>query len=210
MKRIIFHWTAGAHKASALDLEHYHEVIEGDGRVVFGKHPISANKAPLSAKYAAHTLNANTDSIGIAVCAMAGAVQAPFKTGKHPITPLQVHHLAKEIARLAKGYNIPVTRQTILSHAEVQPTLGIKQRGKWDIAWIPGWPSATDPIGVGDHIRKLVAEELAGMSRPVEKPTASPRPEPAVRPAPKPTPPVAANPLAGFFAWLSRVFGGKS
>lgn len=204
MKRIIFHWTAGMHQASALDREHYHEVIQGDGSIVYGKHPISANKGPIKGSYAAHTLNCNTDSIGIAVCAMAGAVQAPFSPGKYPITDAQLRQLVKEIARLAEGYRIPVTRQTILSHAEVQPTLGIKQRGKWDIAWIPGWKSATDPIGVGDRIRKLVSEEMAGVSRPPAKPVD--KPEPAVRPTPKPS----TNPLAALIALLTRIFGGKA
>ena len=89
-------------------------------------------------------------------------------------------------------YNIPVTRQTILSHAEVQPTLGIKQRGKWDIAWLPGRATATDPIGCGDHLRKLVAEHMAG----------------AVRPPAKPTTP-STNPIAAPLAFIKSIFGGK-
>lgn len=170
MKRIVMHWTAGAHKASAVDLEHYHLVIEGDGRVVYGKKPISANKAPLGGNYAAHTRGLNTDSIGIAVCAMAGAEQVPFRAGRYPITSAQVETLVREVARLAEGYGIPVTRQTILSHAEVQPTLGVTQAGKWDIAWLPGRSSATDPIGAGDYLRGRVADALRGHGRPAPKP----------------------------------------
>ena len=153
MKRIILHWSGGSHRASALDKQHYHLVIQGDGSVVYGDKPISANAAPLSANYAAHTSSLNTDSIGIAVCAMHGAQQSPFKAGSYPITEAQVRQLVQETARLAQGYNIPVTRQTILSHAEVQPTLGVTQAGKWDIAWLPGRATATDPIGCGDHLR---------------------------------------------------------
>lgn len=201
MKRIILHWSAGAHRASAIDRDHYHLLIEGDGRVVYGVHEISANKGPIRGAYAAHTLNCNTDSIGIAVCAMAGAVQSPFSAGKYPITDAQLRQLVQEVARLAKGYNIPVTRQTILSHAEVQPTLGIKQRGKWDIAWIPGWKSATDPIGVGDHIRKLVAEQMAGVVRPPAKPESD---------SPVGEPFAVTNPFLAIAAWLARILGGKS
>lgn len=191
MKRIIWHWSAGSHRASVLDREHYHLLIEGDGRVIYGAKPISANAAPLSGVYAAHTRALNTDSIGIAVCAMHGAQQSPFKAGSYPITEAQVRQLVQETARLAKGYNIPVTRQTILSHAEVQPTLGVQQAGKWDIAWLPGRATATDPIGCGDYLRKLVSEQMAGTVRPPAKPA---------------TP--STNPIAAFFAWLSRAFGG--
>ncbi|MDB6177951.1 N-acetylmuramoyl-L-alanine amidase [Paracoccus sp. Z330] len=182
MKRIIWHWTAGTHRASAVDRDHYHLLIEGDGKVVYGARPISANAAPLSANYARHTASLNTDSIGIAVCAMDGAVQLPFDAGRYPITEEQLHQLVTETARLAKGYNIPVSRQTILSHAEVQPTLGVTQAGKWDIAWLPGRSSATDPIGCGDHLRYLVAQELAGTSRPPVKPDIPAPDAPAAKP----------------------------
>ena len=37
-----------------------------------------------------------------------------------------------------------VTPHTVLSHAEVQQALGIKQRGKWDISHL-----AFDPWGIG-------------------------------------------------------------
>ena len=188
MKRIIMHWSAGAHRASKEDRAHYHLMIEGGGNVVYGDKPISANAAPLSKDYAAHTAKLNTDSIGVAVCAMRGARQAPFSPGQYPITEAQVQGLVREVARLAKSYNIPVTRQTILSHAEVQPTLGVRQAGKWDIAWIPGWKSATDPIGVGDHLRALIRAEITGTARPVPKPvTPAPTPQPA-KPAPTPQP----------------------
>ena len=164
MKRIILHWTGGGHKANATDKDHYHLLIEGDGNVVYGNKPISANAAPLSKNYAAHTAQLNTDSIGVAVCAMHGARQSPFSAGSYPITEAQVERMVQEVARLAKGYGIPVSRQTILSHAEVQPTLGVKQAGKWDIAWLPGRASATDPIGVGDYLRSRLMGEMGSAS----------------------------------------------
>lgn len=201
MKRIVMHWSAGAHKASQLDKNHYHLMIEGDGNVVYGLKPISANAAPLGKNYAAHTRGLNTDSIGVAVCAMAGANQSPFKAGRYPITPAQVDRLVREVARLAHGYGIPVTRQTILSHAEVQPTLGIKQAGKWDIAWLPGRATATDPIGVGDHLRSLIAAEL----RRIDQARPAPKPDtPNVRPSPN-QPPARQT---SFWAWLKSLFGG--
>ena len=171
MKRIIMHWTAGSHKASSLDREHYHYLIQGDGTVVQGVSPVSANAAPLSKNYAVHTANLNTDSIGVAVCAMRGANQVPFRAGDQPITTAQIDKLVELTAMLARQYKIPVTRQTILSHGEVQPTLGVKQAGKWDIAWLPGRSSATDPIGVGDYLRSRVTAELEPTPAPNTPPT---------------------------------------
>lgn len=42
MKRIIWHWSTGTNTASALDRQHYHLLIEGDGRVVTGDKPRAA------------------------------------------------------------------------------------------------------------------------------------------------------------------------
>jgi hypothetical protein len=189
MKRIIIHWTAGAHTPSNLDKDHYHRIIDGAGWVHNGKWPISANEAPKKGQYAAHTLDCNTGSIGVAVAAMAGAQERPFHAGSHPITPAQVDALVGLIRALCKEYGIPVTRQTVLSHAEVQPTLKIKQRGKWDIAWLPGMDGPGDPVKVGDHLRGLVLAEA-----------------PPVRPDAPIAPPVVKP---GFWAALWRAIFGK-
>ncbi len=157
MKRIIWHWTAGTNKATAEDKEHYHFIIEGDGSIVTGDFPPEANLAPKKGKYAAHTLNCNTGSIGISLAAMAGAVERPFSHGRFPITQDQINALTRLTARLCVKYRIPVERETVLSHAEVQPTLKIKQRGKWDISWMPGMTAPSDPVKVGDFLRGMTA-----------------------------------------------------
>jgi N-acetyl-anhydromuramyl-L-alanine amidase AmpD len=180
MDRIIYHWTAGSHKPSNLDKGHYHYLIDGDGAVHLGSFPVAANAKPVKGKYAAHTLNCNTGSIGVAVCAMAGAVERPFDAGRAPITPAQVKALAALLRELAKQYKIPVTRQTVLSHAEVQPTLGIRQRGKWDIAWLPGMKAPGDPVAVGDKIRAMVtAKPAAAANKPVQRASAPKQTTPA-------------------------------
>lgn len=181
MKRIIWHWTAGAHTPSNLDKEHYHRVIDGAGRVHNGKWPISANAGPLKpGGYAAHTLKCNTGSIGIAVAAMAGAQERPFNAGSHPITPAQVEALVAITRDLCREYGIKVTRETVLSHAEVQPTLKIKQRGKWDITYLPGMTGPGDPVKVGDHLRGLVMAESPPVrpDAPIPAPTVKPKPAP--------------------------------
>lgn len=170
MDRIIMHWSAGGHTVSHLDKKHYHFIVDGAGEVHTGDHPVEDN---ISTKggYAAHTAMCNTGSIGVSMAAMAGAKDYPFDPGSQPITPKQLGVFIQLVAALAKQFNIPITRQTVLSHAEVQPTLGIKQRGKWDIAWLPGMDKVGDPVEVGDHIRSLVAEAngdvLADVAVPV-------------------------------------------
>lgn len=163
MKRIILHWTAGGHRPNEIDTRHYHFLIDGNGLVHQGLHPVAANsreRGPLKAgTYAAHTANCNTDSIGIAICAMADAQERPFRPGSAPITGDQLVALATLVARLSRDYGIPITRETVLTHAEVQPTLGITQAGKWDITWLPGMVAPGAPVTVGDRIRALIADQ---------------------------------------------------
>jgi hypothetical protein len=169
MKRIIWHWTAGTHKASKTDREHYHFIIEGDGTVVPGNKPPEANLSTKDGDYAAHTKGCNTGAIGIAVAAMRGAVERPFSAGPSPITPAQMKALVDLTAKLSRQYGIPVTPQTILSHAEVQDTLGIAQRGKWDITWLPGAATPARARVIGDQLRGsvLIASKSVDVSQPV-------------------------------------------
>lgn len=164
LQRIIMHWTAGGPNASGLDREHYHFIVQQDGQVVAGKMKPEDNINTADKRYAAHTLNCNTGSIGVALCGMAGAVERPFNAGLHPIKWPQIAVMCSLVAKLCHQYGIPVSRQTVLSHAEVQPTLGIKQKGKIDIMWLPGMTALHDPIGIGDRLRGDIrkALEIAG------------------------------------------------
>lgn len=155
MKRVIWHWTAGGYEASSLDKEHYHMLVDGKDTVIKGEHSIKANEK-IVGEYAAHTKDCNTGSIGLSVCAMVGAIETPYNAGKCPMKESQIHVLAQITAQLCKRYKIPVSRTTTLSHAEVQPTLGIKQRGKWDYSRLPHKPDLVGPLAVGDEIRRLV------------------------------------------------------
>lgn len=158
MSRIIVHWTAGNHQASADDREHYHLLIEADGKLVRGVPSIALNDAG-GAKpgYAAHTLNCNTGSIGVSLCCMAGAIESPFKAGTAPMTRTQWDALPRVVADLCRRYGIAVTPKTVLSHAEVQANLGIAQRGKWDIARLAFDPSVTGAKACGDRLRAAVS-----------------------------------------------------
>lgn len=172
MKRIIAHWTGGANRASSLDREHYHKIVEIDGTVVTGNETIADNIVTSDGDYAAHTLHLNTGSIGVAVCGMAGAVESPLSCGDHPITETQFDAFCETIARLCLEYDIEVTPQTVLTHAEVETNLGVKQRGKWDITVLP-WRSDLRGARVcGDYMREKVKLKLG--ARPQRQ--ADPRP----------------------------------
>ena len=159
MKRIVMHWTAGGHKANSTDRMHYHFMVEGDGNIVTGDHPVSDNESTADGNYAAHTGRLNTGSIGVSFCAMAGAQESPFNPGAYPITEAQVEAMCDLVADLAGEYDIPITRETVLTHAEVQPTLGVAQSGKWDVTVLPGMTAPGNPVEVGDRLRDLIRED---------------------------------------------------
>ncbi|MBD9519271.1 N-acetylmuramoyl-L-alanine amidase [Ensifer sp. ENS02] len=160
MSRIIAHWSAGAYRASDLDKEHYHFIVEGSGNVVRGDHTIADNVSTADDDYAAHTRGCNTGSIGVSLACMVGAIESPFHAGKYPMTETQWHRAMDVIAHLAEFYKIPVTSKTILSHAEVQPNLGIKQAGKWDFTRLPFAPNVIGAKACGDKMRAEVKARL--------------------------------------------------
>ena len=160
MKRVIVHWTAGAHRASDLDRAHYHLLIEADGRIVKGACSIDCNAARVEPR-ASHTRNCNTGSIGVAVCAMAGARERPFTAGPFAMTQRQWSVMAEVVTELCRRYSIPVTTQTVLAHGEVERHLGIPQRQKWDpmvLPWAPALPKAEVMEGFRAQVRRLLTQ----------------------------------------------------
>ena len=159
MQRIILHWTGGGHRPGTADLRHYHSVIDGSGRDHPGHSDVEVNRPPLRpGGYAAHRLNANSGATGLALAAMAGARERLFDRGAAPVLPLQLAALAGLCADLLRRYRIPLRRETVLTHAEVQPLPGIAQRGKWDITWLPGMERPGDALAVGDRLRDMVRQ----------------------------------------------------
>lgn len=164
MQRIVLHHTAGGLIPTAFDKQHYHRLIDGNGEVHEGLHPISANApgtALRSGHYAAHTRGLNTGSIGVSMACMANAQWADPCACKAFPTPVQVEAMIAEVARLCREYSIPVGRRTVLSHAEVQTTLGITQSGKWDLDYDPfGVMDSRDPVKIGDMLRDRISAAL--------------------------------------------------
>lgn len=157
LERVICHWTAGQHRASTVDRAHYHILIEGDAKLIRGAPSIAANGIGGSGRRAEHTLNCNTGSIGVSLCCMIGAVESPFSAGPAPMTAAQWAQLARVVADLCRRYAIPVSPRTVLSHAEVQGTLGIKQRGKWDFTRLAFDPTVRGAKACGDLLRAATA-----------------------------------------------------
>lgn len=157
MKRISLHWTGGSHTASSYDIEHYHGLVEGDGRRVNGANPPEANKAPLGSDYVRHTGGMNTDCIGLAICAMGGSdvSENPLRVGRFGPTHEQIEELALWAAEMCLIYGIDVTPDTVFLHAEVLPRWGVGVY-KWDITVWPGEPDQLTAQDAGDRMRAKV------------------------------------------------------
>lgn len=167
IRRIIFHWTAGPYSPSGTDREHYHILIDGEGRVSRGDHSIPDNIRTGDGDYAAHVRGANTGSIGITVCCMYRARERPFDAGPYPLLPGQWNNLIRGCADLCEAYGISPAKETLLGHHEVERVLGIKQAGKWDVSRT-SFPRAPGYKTTGDELRGRVARLLAGEGREEE------------------------------------------
>ena len=106
----------------------------------------------------------------VSLCCMAGAREHPFDAGRYPMTEAQWDQAIAAIAQLADRYDILVTDQTILTHAEVEPNLNIRQNGKWDITRLAFEADVRGYREVGDAMRRRVAAELDALRRPGEAP----------------------------------------
>lgn len=160
MKRIHAHWSAGGYIPNdAYDRKAYHFLIawvDGKPKLVLGIPTIDKNSGSLKDGYSAHTLNANSDSISISCASMAGATEVPFNAGKAPMVKPQFDLMCQVMAELSVAYTIPVGDKTTLSHAEVQPNLGIAQKQKWDFTRLPFAPEIRGAKACGDYMRERI------------------------------------------------------
>ncbi|MCD7779988.1 MAG: peptidoglycan recognition protein family protein [Candidatus Gastranaerophilales bacterium] len=140
-KRIVYHWTAGNYSPCMTDLEHYHFIIDKEGKVYKGVYKPEDNLNCKDGKYAAHTGGGNTGAIGIAV--------ACRKSPALPPTKEQIEKMCKLGAKLSIKYNIPL--ENIITHAEFSPNRKI------DINSIP-YLNLTGIKPCGDYLRKLTKE----------------------------------------------------
>lgn len=159
----VWHWTAGANGLIELEKNAYNFLHDTKGNTYDGNSTI-AEQVMYDWRRgigASHTKSMNTGWIGLSVDAMAGAKQTnPITWGSRPITWEGIDAMLERTAELCDEYGIPISRWTTLSHAEVQPTLGIKQRWKWDYAVLPGDTKSRDPVEVGNILRKRMKERF--------------------------------------------------
>lgn len=140
MKRIIVHWTAGTYYPTDYEKEHYHFLVDKDGKVYYGIFCPENNLRCVTGHYAAHTGGGNTAAIGVAVCAMAGFKNSK-DCGKYPITKKQFESTMELCAKLSIKYDIPVNPNTIMTHYEFgQKHPATSSAGKIDIVFIPPYP----------------------------------------------------------------------
>lgn len=166
--RSITHWTGGAGRASTVDRVHYHRITEFDGNIAKGNEEIADNIVTSDGDYAAHTLNLNTGSAGFAMAGMHGAKEVPYAPGPYPINEVQFEAHCQMLAEFHADYDIlPITRQNCLTHAEVEPTLGVKQRGKWDLTRLPFRSDLRGALPVGGYMRERVRHYLGAVRQPV-------------------------------------------
>ena len=155
MKRIILHWSAGTYTPSLTDFEHYHYLITKDGDILEGKYAPEDNLNCNDGKYAAHCGGFNTGSIGLALCAMYG-YKNPQNIGNYPYTRVQGEACWSYCAVLLKKYNLPLSKDTVLTHYEAGKMLpNSASAGKIDITFIP-WKPDIKADEAGDYIRNKV------------------------------------------------------
>jgi hypothetical protein len=166
LNRITWHHTGGNYKPNAVDLGAYHELIDGDGEAHAGRHEVLANASNASmaaGTYAAHTRALNRGNIGLSVCSMVGGTWSNPRASRAYPRPAQIDTLVQRTAHYCRFFGIDPTRRNVLSHAEVEPTLGIRQKNKWDFDYQIRSVEARDPIAIGDELRQEV-KRLLGTS----------------------------------------------
>lgn len=138
---------------NSTDYQHYHFLIDKDGNVAKGMYTPEDNINCYDGKYAAHTGDGNTGSIGVAYCGMLGFKNAK-NPGKFPLTAKQVESGFKFCAELCKKYNIPINN--VMTHYEfgkLHPKS--KSAGKIDIIYLPSYPNVS-ATQMGTFIRQKI------------------------------------------------------
>ena len=160
MKRIIIHWTAGSYSPNATDLQHYHYLVDSVGVVHYGKYKPEDNENCADGRYAQHTGGGNTGSIGVSMCGMCG-FRSSANLGKYPLTKKQCESTFKLCAELCKKYNIPVTKNNVMTHYEFgKANPKTSSAGKIDIIYLPPYPEQTADK-IGDFIRNKIRWYMA-------------------------------------------------
>jgi hypothetical protein len=161
LHRVHWHWTASGYVVSTEIASHYNGVSDFQGiSYDGGARPEHQADYRAGSVGVSHTLNANTGAIGEAVAAMRGAKDYPFSWGDSPLNWEMIDAMLCRTAQHCRDFDIPVSRYSTLSHAEIQPTLGITQNGKWDFSVLPEMDKVSSAIVVGDILRERMKKQF--------------------------------------------------
>lgn len=154
MNKIIIHWTGGAWFPNATDKEHYHFLIDKNGKVINGKFKVEDNENCNDGKYAAHCGGGNTGAIGVSMCGMYVPKGVNIKDTKFPLTKKQCEACFKLVAQLCKKHLINLNN--VLTHYEFgQAHPKTSSNGKIDITFLPPYPEIKQNQ-IGGFIRNKV------------------------------------------------------
>lgn len=154
MNKIIIHWTGGAWFPNATDKEHYHFLIDKNGKVINGKFKVEDNENCNDGKYAAHCGGGNTGVIGVSMCGMYVPKGVNIKDTKFPLTKKQCEACFKLVAQLCKKHLINLNN--VLTHYEFgQAHPKTSSAGKIDIIYLPPYPEIKQNQ-IGGFIRNKV------------------------------------------------------
>lgn len=113
MNNIIIHWTGGTWFPNTTDKEHYHFLIDKNGKVINGKFKVEDNENCNDGRYAAHCGGGNTGAIGVSMCGMYG-FKSSKAVGPYPLTKKQCEACFKLVAQLCKKHLINLNN--VLTH----------------------------------------------------------------------------------------------
>ena len=155
LTKIVLHWSGGTYHPNQTDLQHYHYLIDKNGKIYEGKYKPEDNENCTDGKYAAHTGGCNTGAIGVSFCGMYNYIDRN-RIGNYPLTATQIEAGFKLCAELCKKYNIPITEKNVFTHYEfgkLNPKTS--SYGKIDITYLPSysWVGKND---VGAFIRSKI------------------------------------------------------
>lgn len=188
-RRIILHWTGGGSRANEVDRKAYHYVVEHDGNIVQGVHPVAHNmQRTWGDNYARHTGGFNSFSVGISFAGMKNSVSA-MRPGPAPLKPGQVMAGLRFAAECCDAWGLnPLDPAQVFHHREAWELHGVKgtqNHTKPDITYLPFMPEL-GRTETGPWLRAKIAELLRGGAGPMPGPVPGPLPEPLPMPVPVP------------------------
>ncbi len=130
-------------------------MIDKNGKIYNGKYKPEDNENCSDSEYARHTGGGNTGAIGISFCGMYN-FRNSNSIGNYPLTQIQLEAGFNLCAKLCKKYNIPITKDTVMTHYEFGKTHPkTTSYGKIDIVYLPpySWVAKDD---IGAFIRSKV------------------------------------------------------